>query len=193
MKILNRPLDTERVTTKTGKATSGHHTKSPFATQRRDAKNKVTPGQLEAKILNRRLDTKDVPAKKIEATSGHQERAPNRNSRSESSEPRSEGPNRSDTNHTQQKSCEIIGFPEGTVALQNSQFIFLCVQTYSVDKSQIICSAGQNLGYDAFLTVIAHCAVDQIDSKSSEKVPPGPIFQFLGSIFENFGLFSLKK
>ena len=128
LKILNRPLVTERVATKIAKATSGHHTKSSLATQDRDAKYNVTSGHLEAKILNRRLDTRNVPAKKIEATSGHQELAPNRNSRSESSEPRSEGSKRSDTDHTQQKAYEIIGFPEGTVALQNSQFNFLCVQ-----------------------------------------------------------------
>ena len=64
LKILNRPLVTERVTTKTAKATSGHHTKSSFATQDREAKYNVTSGHLKAKILNRRLDTKNVPAKK---------------------------------------------------------------------------------------------------------------------------------
>ena len=63
LKILNRPLVTERVATKIAKATSGHHTKSSLATQDREAKYNVTSGHLEAKILNRRLDTKNVPAK----------------------------------------------------------------------------------------------------------------------------------
>ena len=50
LKILNRHLVTERVATKNAKATPGHHTKSSFATQGRDAKYKVTSDTSKGKV-----------------------------------------------------------------------------------------------------------------------------------------------